>query len=212
MTTQTLYRAAGGGLIAGALLSLIGAALAPAGADAERVRDPLFSAAAAFLLVGGAVCVVAIPGAYARQADRAGASGLVGVCALMLTLLIFGVVVPAGDLLTLPRTVELSPASSAAGAPGQDAPAAFLALLAFGALAALVGAGAFAAGTRRARVFPQGAAWLLVAGALANLLPLFVPGPPGRLLNAIPPLLFYGGLLWLGAALWRDAGERRPSP
>ena len=76
----------------------------------------------------------------ARQPTRmairaAGRAGLAGFACLMLTLLIFGVIVPAGDLLTLPRAVELSPPRSDQAAQGtQDAPAGFLALLAFGAL------------------------------------------------------------------------------
>ena len=74
------------------------------------------------------------------------------------------------------------------------------------ALVTLIGAGAAPAGTRRARVFPQWAAWLLVAGAVANLLPLFVNGPPPALLNAAPPLLFYAGLLWFAVALWCERG------
>src|SRR5688500_5550659 len=90
------------------------------------------------------LCAGAFPGAYARQAPGAGAAGLVGKAGLLLTLLVFGVVVPAGDLFALPRLAEVGEggADSAAGgeAGAGGLPAAFLALLALGALAALVGA------------------------------------------------------------------------
>jgi hypothetical protein len=72
----------------------------------------------------------------------------------------------------------------------------------------LIGGGAFAYATIRARVFPAWCGWLFLAGLTVNLLVGLLPLPD--LLQTIGTTVRNAGLVAMGIATWRDSSIPEP--
>ena len=145
-------------------------------------------------LVPVALMILGLVGLYVRQAEQAGTLGLIAfVVAFSGTVLVFGLQWSAafiGSWLAgaAPELLDTEPA----GLLAAGFMISFL-LLALGWLL-------FGLASLRARVFPRGAALLLVVGAVLSFVLLMLEAPGSG-------VVFGVALAWLGYALWSGVGE-----
>lgn len=214
MTTESLYRLSGLALVLAFPLAVVGLLLHPAGHTTADQLGPWWVPAHLLYLVGAVLVALGLPGMYARQAERAGAPGLVGFVLTMLAVLSAAdqmlfetVAVPV-----LATWAETAPLVAAGG--GMD-------LGPLGPRAGLLGAGAllFGVAVLRSGVLPRPVGWLLVAGVLVRVAGVVVL-PQTRealpyLLRPVPvgTFLLFLGLAWGGRALLaRDRPAPAPKP
>jgi hypothetical protein len=153
----------------------------------------------ALLLVAAALLLLALPAAYAVQAEETGWMGLVGH-GLLATGLLLLVMVSATPVLH--PNVDLPPG---------DNPLLFVLAVAFIAGLLLTGIA-----TWRAGVMPRAAAILLLAGmarfAFSFFVAELVPPPLGQSVSALFAALLGLGFGWMGLTLWRGEPDNgRPT-
>ena len=151
---------------------------------------------ATLFLSGALLTMLALPGTYARQANKVGWVGLAGHALLVIgwVLMLFAAASP----LLIPTV---------SGIP--DTPAA--SLLAFAFLSGLV---LTTIATLRARVYPRWAGVLLLAGCIVfpfalfgDLLPTYGSVSLGSLFGIAFGLLFAGAFVGLGISAWTVSGK-----
>lgn len=196
MSSQNLFRMSGLALVlAGALFMVAGlislSVLAQGEVDEMRriARTDSFFLQSFATLVGGILLLGGLVGLYVRQAEAAKKLGVVGF-----VLAFLGTAVVVGDFYAntfiTPLVAVEAPSfldSPLAGVLQVWLPLDFV-LLAASWLALCVA-------TVRARVYPRGASWALLGGALLALLPLPVVN-----------LVFEAALAWLGLVLLKRSG------
>lgn len=163
----------------------------------QIARSGIFFWQSLLTLLAGALLLGGMPGLYARQSEAAGRLGLVGFL-----LAFFATVFVEGDFyantFVTPLVAQENPAlfinSPLSGILQVWLPFDFV-LLALGWLL-------LAASTVRARVYPRGASWFLLLGAIVALVPIPLANLP-----------FEAALVWLGFVLLKTredtSGRRR---
>lgn len=196
MSSQNLFRMSGLALVlAGAMFMVAGlislSVLAQGEVDEMRriARTDSFFLQSFATLVGGILLLGGLVGLYVRQAEAAKKLGVVGF-----VLAFLGTAVVVGDFYA---NTFITPLVALEAPSFLDSPLAGvlqvwlpldLVLLAASWLALCVA-------TVRARVYPRGASWALLGGALLALLPLPVVN-----------LVFEAALAWLGLVLLKRSG------
>jgi hypothetical protein len=200
---DTLYRLAGGGLIAAALV----AGAAGAGrALLSEVGDPqglIASGAAAVAFTANMVLILCLPAIALRQAGRAGVAGMIGYALFAIALLsmgvaqemIFGLLFPS-----LPASMLAQP------------PTGITVVFLLTQLVAVVGLTLLGIATVRARVFPAWTGWALLASAVVLVLADVRPPLPagtavGITAEALHYLFFTAALIGMAV---RVMGETAP--
>lgn len=102
MSSRTLSRLSGIGLLIGGLLAAVGAAPEFFTGDDDDPTNTIAAMAALLRVLGALVIVVGLPSMYSRQAQRAGLLRLLGFLATAFYILILGV---AGDAINALSTV-----------------------------------------------------------------------------------------------------------
>lgn len=184
MQSSNLIRWGGLAALVSAVLSVIG--------DILRLFVDVESAAVAtgtsyalvfgLYLVGGVLLLLGLVGLYASQSEAAGVLGLVGfLVAFAGTALLVGAL--WFELFITPALATEAPelAEAELGLAG------FILVLLTGALGWVL----FGAATLRARVYPRGAAVLLIIGGLAAFVPVPLAG-----------IVFSGAVAWMGFILF----------
>lgn len=168
MTSETLYRLAGGGLIIGALVAGAGGAGRALLSELGPPQSFAAAAAAVVAFVANMGLLICLPAIAARQARRAGLAGLAGYVLFALALLSMGVGMEMIFGLLFP---SLPPAMTA------NPPAGVLVTFALTELTAVAGLGLLGVATLRARVFPSWTGGALIASAVV----LVVADLPARI-------------------------------
>jgi hypothetical protein len=142
----------------------------------------------------GALLLVALFGLYARQSEGAGKLGVIGFLFAF-----FGTVLITGDFYA---NTFVTPLVDLGHPELLDSPYSgvlqFWLPLEFGFLT--LGWILFAVATLRARIYPRGASWLLLAGAVVALLPL-----------PYVNIIFDAAVVWLGITLMKQSASAAPS-
>lgn len=197
---DTLYRLAGAGIIAAAIVACAGGA---GRALLSEVGDPqglIASSAAAVAFAANMVLILCLPAIALRQAGRAGVAGLIGYALFAIALLSMGV---AGEMvfgLLLPGL----PASVAA-----QPPAGVTVVFLLTELAAVVGLTLLGVATVRARVFPAWTGWALLGSAVVLVVadvrpPLPAGAALGMTAEALHYLFFTAALIGMAVTVMRD--------
>ncbi len=171
---------------------------------------PVWVAAHSFHFLGALFTLLGLGGLYSSQREATGWLGLTGfVLAFIGTAMFVGTglitayiwpviaghdpsfVEPGGPMFNHPLTSGVT-----------MAPYIFMVLgyLLFGAMALRAGA------------LPRWGLALLMAGIVLFSVPVHPVGPVPWVVRVIGAVVFGSGLVWLGCALWRRAGQSRPSP
>jgi hypothetical protein len=186
MSSTTLLRLSGVSLLVGAILAIVSTLVGMFGSSDPT--SPVAITAAVIQLIGGIFAVLGLPGIYARQAQRAGVTGLIGLCLIVTCVLMLGVVGSAINALLLPFLATHAPALINQEPPGLGL------FFTVGGLLEVVGGILLGIATMRAAVLPRWAGLLLIVGSLVQFIGDFFNLPianPGF-------LLFVLGLAWLG--------------
>ncbi len=197
MSSRTLYRLSGIGLLIGSPLLIIEAILVTVfGLTEVTSTTPASSIAIGtfadlLFIIGAMLIALGLPGMYARQAGRTGVLGLIGfTCTFlfipvqMAIITIFAVVFPF-----------LATHGLLNGGPP---PVGMLILFIAGDLLALVGGILFGAAVLRAAVLPRWAGALLTVGGPLYALTGFLRLDPFDLVGLI---IFAAGLAWLAVGM-----------
>lgn len=206
MNTATLIRWAGLAAIAAGLLFALGPLIRPGAPTSRDVDLTAYAAGVLVVYVGHAVTLLGLVGLFARQVGRGGPPLVVG---FLLTFLgtALGLIPAAVEAILFPYLTSIGEMERATTA-GEDPPAAFIAMTMLPALMRLIGYVMFGVAIARIGVLPRAAGLLVAVGG-----PLFVflsgPWIAGQPLSRPGGLLLGAGLVWLGSALWADAGEER---
>lgn len=180
MTSQTLYRLSGGVLVVGALFTMSGLLLHPSGNTPVNYLSPIWLPANLLILVGALLAALGLPGTYARQAERAGKLGLIGLTLTFFVVLLFDVALGAIETFLFPALAAHEATRSLLAGP---LPAPYGRLILVALLLELVGPILLGIATLRAKVFPSWTGWLLIATPVLVLIGFFVtlPGPLAQL-------------------------------
>jgi hypothetical protein len=192
---RTALRWSGLALVAAALV--LGTAIALASLRLPGAVPPM-PLGSLLLLVGSMLLMLALPGMYARQAEAAGALGLLGH-----TLLAVGNVA----LIGFGAAPLFNP--SVTGLDEEETIVGGLLLLAL-----LLGFVLTAVATLRAAVYPRWSGILLLAAGVEFLLIFFgpegLPSIAGAIIGVSWAVSLAVALAWIGVALWRGASQRAP--
>ena len=191
MSSTTLYRLSGMSLFIGSLLTTLG--VIPIFFIGDAPGSTLAASIALLRVFGGMLIVLGLPGMYARQAQRAGLLGLIGLLLTFFYILILGV---AGD--TINAFVMPFLASQAPALLKGSLPSGLEAFFIAGQLLALVGGILLGIATLRAAIFSRGASLLLIVGAVLSFIGNFLL----PIIATIGVVLFLFGLIWLGLGVW----------
>ncbi len=184
MSSSTLYRLSGIGLLIGGLLAAIGA-VAQAFLS-EDFLNPLWIPVAASIFIATLLIQVGLPAVYVRQMKQAGVLGLIGFILLFCGLIQFGIGFRFLDIVILPwvgKSIDINTPLTLI----------FYSLSAVAIL--LVGSILFGIAILRAGVLPKGPVVLLLVSIVLNRI-ASVPH-----LQDIGIVLFYLSFAWFGFAL-----------
>jgi hypothetical protein len=201
MSSATLYRASGLALLLGAVLGIIGNILTTtffSGDNPHQFLTPLYMVVTLVSLIGEVLLLLGLPGICARQAQRAGWSGFIGVILTFLggfILTSFSVV----ELIIQPWLAQIAPQLIAGNGP----PAFFAFFLVAGILFAL-GSILLGIAVMRASILPRWAGLLLLVGAVINVADVPLSGTTGAIVASVAFVLFAMGLGWMGYALMME--------
>lgn len=200
MSSTTLYRLSAISLLIGVVLSIVSTVAGLFGSS-----DPAsnFAITIAFVqFAGGTLGVLGLPGVYARQSQRAGVLGLIGIALIIVAVLMLGIVGTALNVLILPFIATHAPALAR-----QEPPALGLFFI-VGGLIEVIGGICFGIATMRAAVLPRWAGLLLIVGVLVQFIGDFFNLPianPGF-------LVFMLGLAWLALGVLRSQQSAASTP
>lgn len=207
MSSKTLYRLSGVALGVGALVFALGYLLTPHGEGIGIYSSPLYVLGGMLTLVGALLTLIGLPGMYAWQAHKAGKLGLISFAMTFLGLAILEV--SSGSIFTfvaptLAANSETQELVAQPGALDQALGPAFLAYMAPGLLGLNFGILLLGIATLRAKVFPRGAAVILIASAPAIFVLGGLLGRTGENVAVAAGML---GFLWCGYALLRGTSR-----
>lgn len=211
MTPGKLLSVSGLVLVVGALLTvlmaIINALFYSNPNPTQLTMSPSWLIVNLLMAIGVTLILLSLPALYLRQAEATGWMGLAGYICIFLGGLILGVFTSLLSAVVAPYLAQHAPKLLA-----DNGPPALNAATMIGAILLGVGGLLFGYATLRARILPNGAAYLLIAGAILTLLTLLpLPGLAGMLLGQLSQVVFVLALAWLGYALWAE-GRGLPVP
>ncbi len=156
---EGLTRWSTGGLLLGCGLLAVGDVVRIAAPD--DVTSTLLAAGWVIQVPGAVLVLLGTPAVFARRAGALGRVGLLGVVALALFLLVFGVFAGLLHGLVLPAV--------AVQAPGVEEPTSVLLVMVAGAVMGMLSTFLLGIATWRAGVLPRWAAGLMIVGGAAML-------------------------------------------
>jgi hypothetical protein len=204
MSSTTLHRLSGISLLLGGLFAAL--ATVPVFFTGEDPSSPIAATAALLRIIGDMLIVVGLPGAYSKQAQRAGLLGLIGFLFTLVYILIQGVVGDTVEAFILPFLASAAP-SVVKGSPPQGLVIFFL----VGGLLGLVGSVSLGVAMLRATVLTRWVGLPLIVGIVLSLGAPFLPPAVG----ATGTVLFLLGLAWLGFGAWssrQPTSQSEPPP
>ncbi|MDQ2713629.1 MAG: hypothetical protein M3Z08_01830 [Chloroflexota bacterium] len=205
MSSATLYRASGLALILGAVLGSIGNILTAAlfaGNDPHQYLTPLYTVVTLVSLIGEVLLLLGLPSICARQRERAGWLGFIGIILAFLGGSLFAGLSVTG-LLFQPWLAQVAPQLAAGNGP----PAFFVIFLVAGVLFALGGI-LLGIAVMRAGILPRWAGLLLLIGAVLNVVDVPLSDTLGAIVASVAFVLFAAGLGWMGYALTTESRVR----
>jgi len=199
MSTYTLPRLAGGALVTGSVLTVLGFALTDlqnGTPTPATVKSPAYLGGSLLIYVGAVLVLFGLPGLLARQFDRSRVLTLVGTAGFALVTIIDSISNTFANVTIFPMLID-NPATRAAatGSPPAIMGVFFIA----GAIAGLVGAVTLGISLLRAQVFPRWTAIVLFVTAAAL--------PFGGALENLPPILAGVAMMGIGARLLAERPE-----
>ncbi len=197
MSSSTLYRLSGLGLLIGSVFSITGTLVRTFQLNPLSV---FYTPAELLTLFAALLALLSLPGIYLRQANRAGVIGLIGFVLLYAATVILGASSSLVSAILVPFLAQHAPTL------GQP-PAMFFVFI-IAVLASTVGQILFGIATLRAHIFPRGAAILLLVGTAVNFASGFVPIPSLGLVGEAAFLLSFA---WLGLFLVTERAAEVPT-
>jgi hypothetical protein len=207
MSSTKLYRLSGLALILGALIMIVSTPISGAHTGISAYSNPLHLPARLLQIVGGILLLIGLPGLYLRQANKASKLGLVSFVMTFLGIAAHWHLLPTLSFVSVllaarPETQDLV----AGGGVEQHLGALLGGYFVLSVLIMSVGIILLGIATLRARVFPRGAAVLLIVSIPASMLAIFISnamnqGPMGYIVAGIGAALFVLGFAWCGYAL-----------
>lgn len=197
MSSTTLYRLSGLGLLIGSVFSITGTLVR------TFQLNPLsafYTPAELLTFFAALLALLSFPGIYLRQANWAGVLGLIGFVLMYAVIMVLGAASSLVDAIQTPFLAQ--------HAPGLGQPPAFFFVLIISVLAGTVGQILFGIATLRAHIFPRGAALLLIAGTVVNFVSGFLPIPFLGLVGEAVSLLSFA---WLGLTLFTERVAEVPA-
>lgn len=189
MSSSTLYRLSGIGLLIGGLLATVGILIEGFN---ENLLSPIWLPAGLLLMIGEMFFILGLPGLYTRQAHKAGVVGLIGFILFFFSALLFGIVTSTLYTFIFPWLTQSAPKL------GIDGPPALGLLFAMGGFMSLIGSLLLGFATIRAGVLSRGAAILLLVASVLNTAVSFFPLPYA---NSIVLALLFISIAWFGVSL-----------
>lgn len=204
MSSTTFYRLSGLILLVGGLVGLVESLVSPVlypghQATAQQILSFPWMLLASMYLAGFLLLALGLPGMYRRQAARTGGWGLAGFIVTMIGVVLGGVLVGLIQIATMPAQAQADPKAFAAGS--QLPAAGFVLFVLIPVFLIAIGAILLAIGSLRARVFPRGAAALLLGAGIIGLISLAVPSAIENILEALWNGVFFLAFGWFGYAL-----------
>ncbi|HEX6556369.1 MAG TPA: hypothetical protein VF026_26660 [Ktedonobacteraceae bacterium] len=211
MLSTTFYRLSGLALLVG---GVVGAAEAIASAvlypgheaTAQQILSFPWMLLASLYLAGFLLLALGLPGMYRHQSARTGGWGRAGFIVMLVGVVLGGVLVGLLQVATMPAQALSDPQSFAAGSDLSAGGYALFVLIPV--LLIAVGAILLGVASLRARVFPRGAATLLLAAGIIGLVSLVMPSTIENILEALWNAVFFLAFGWFGFAL---VAQRRES-
>lgn len=199
-TSERLIRIAGGILLLGIVLLLLGSVTAiPLGSVGQANRSG-WVLAHLLMLFGGVALLLGLPAVYLRQSAEAGWLGLVGFFLLFVGFLTIGFFVPAVQTVLLPWVYDK--ASCTLGChllSTSDGPPLYAWLYTIDQLNTFIGLILLGLATIRAAVFPRGAGYLMAAGGLLALPMIVINVSSGVAL--VPEVVAVAGVAWIAVSV-----------
>ncbi|GHO61126.1 hypothetical protein KSC_000180 [Ktedonobacter sp. SOSP1-52] len=189
MSSSTLYRLSGIGLLIGGLLATLGTLIQ--GFSNDNLLSPLWIPAGLAIMIGEMFFLLGLPGLYTRQAHKAGVIGLVGFILFFLSALLLGIGTSTLYTFIFPWLTQNAPKLA-------DGPAALNLFFPLAGLLNLIGALLFGVATLRAGILSRAATILLLVAAVSSFAASFVSLP---YINSITTALTFIALAWFGYML-----------
>jgi hypothetical protein len=189
MSSSTLYRLSGIGLLMGGLLATLGTLIQ--GFSNDNLLSPLWIPAGLAVLIGEMFFLLGLPGLYTRQAHKAGVIGLVGFILFFLSALLLGIGTSTLYIFIFPWLTQNAPKLA-------DGPSALNFFFPLAGLLNLIGALLFGVATIRAGILSRAATILLLVAAVLGFAANFVPLPS---ISSITTALTFIALAWFGYTL-----------
>lgn len=211
-SSTTYYRLSGLALVVAAPIGVVEAVasgvLYPGHqATAQQMASVPWTVLAWLYLAGYLLLALGLPGVHRRQAARSRGWGTAGFVLTLLGVIIGGVLL--GLLNVLPSQ---EPAQTGTTAASQPPMVLFLVFVTIPVLLVAVGIILLGITSLRARVFPQGAAiLLLVAGGIA-LVSFVVPSAIENVFDPLWNAIFFVAFGWFGAALLAKSTDDARTP
>lgn len=136
------------------------------GGDPMTAGNSLFVPTFVLSLIGTSLFVISLPITYARQAVRAGKTGLIGLGCFIGSGLVFGNALPSIDAVIAPFLYS-DPSTRALLTSSH--PAGFIPLVIIGTLLFTIGNLCYGIGTLRAGVYPRALAFSLIVAAVLEV-------------------------------------------
>lgn len=187
MSSTSLQRLSGIGLLIGSVLAIAGGIL---GIFSSNPASSIAIVGSLIQFIGATVVILCLPGMYARQAQRAGILGLVGTALMTCYILILGTFGSALNAVLLPFIATHAPALAQSEPPGLGI------FFMVGGLLGALGGISLGLATIRASILPRWAGVLLM-GSVMQVVGDFFQSPIANL----GFMLVMIGFAWLGVAL-----------
>lgn len=176
-------------------------------ATPQQMTTVLWTLLQYLYLAGWTFLALGLPGIYRRQSARAGRWGVAGFIVALVGTLVGGVLL--GLLLVIPTPQQ---AQSDTAAASQPSPGAFILFVTIPVLLMASGAILLGIASLRARVFPVGAAILLLSAGIVGLVSLITPSPIDDIFDPLWNAIFFLAFGWFGAALLTKSTDDARTP
>jgi hypothetical protein len=205
MSASNLIRWAGPANIVGGLLVALGFVLHPP-EEAAAVSTGMWVVSHTLLVLSLVIGILGLIGLYARQIQETGALGLIGFLLIFLSMTSF-LGITYFEAFINPAVAASDPAFVESQMAGV-LPGPLMVILPVSGLCFGLGWLLFGLGLIRAGILPRWAAIVTIIGAIPfGLGPLFP-----AIVGVIAAVVFGAGAIWLGYALWAEAGEPATQP
>ena len=203
--TSTLFSRLSGlallvGGVVGAVEAVASAVLYPGhAATAQQILSFPWMLLASLYLAGFLLLALGLPGMYRSQSARTGGWGRAGFIVMLVGVILGGVLVGLLQVATMPAQAQSDPKSFAAGSDLSSG--AYVLFVVIPVLLIAVGAILLGVASLRAKVFPRGAAILLLVAGIIGLISLVMPSAIENILEALWNAVFFLAFGWFGSAL-----------